>query len=562
MRHLREGPPAVATETRTEIVTPATSDTSAFALSPDGRQIAFVASGDGPRRLWVRSLAATTARPLEGTDGAGYPFWSPDSRSLGFFVSGQLKRLDLDGGAPRTLTPAVAARGGTWGTEDVILFAPSPTGPLERVAGSGGDAVQETTLLDWQTGHRFPVFLPDGRHFIFYAEGPTEPDGIFLGEIGSATTTRLTDSETAGAYLPPGWVLWVREGTLVAQRLDLDRLALTGDQVTVAEGVAVQPATSQGTVAASPSGLIAYRTGKARQRQLTWFDRTGEPRGTLGEPGDTLLYFPRVSPDGRQVVLGRTVQGNTDLWVQDGPRLSRFTFAEGIDNWPNWSPDGRRIVFSSIRTGVMTMYERNVGAEGGAELLIDSAPATIASDWSHDGRFLLYNTDTTETDTDIWVLPMSGDAEPWIFLKTPFRESWGVFSRDDRWVAYQSNQSGRLEIYVRPFAPPTTPGSAATATGGERQVSSVGGSTPAWRADGQELYYLAPDGTMMAVSITSRGTEVDVGPPAALFPTRIAGGGESGRQYDLAPDGRFLLNTLPEEGAATPITLIQNWRPE
>ena len=233
VRHLREAPRSVAAETRTEIVTPATSGLASFALSPDGREIVFVASGDGPTRLWLRSLVATTAQPLEGTDGASFPFWSPDSRSVGFFAGGQLKRLELGGGAPRTLAAAGAGRGGTWNGDDVILFAPSPTGPLVRVAASGGDAVPETTLLDWQTGHRFPVFLPDGRHFLFYfyAEGPSEPDGIFLGAIGSGTTTRLTASDTAGTYLPPGWLLWVRAGTLVAQRLDLDRPGADGRPV-------------------------------------------------------------------------------------------------------------------------------------------------------------------------------------------------------------------------------------------------------------------------------------------------------------------------------------------
>ena len=246
------------------------------------------------------------------------------------------------------------------------------------------------------------------------------------------------------------------------------------------------------------------------------------------------------------------------------PRMSRFTFAEGIDNWPSWSPDGSRIVFSSIRTGLMTLYAQDAGGGGGAERLVESAQVAIPSDWSGDGRFLLYSTDPVQTDADIWVLPMTGDPQPWIFLKTPFREIGGEFSPDDRWVAYMSNQSGRPEIYVRPFAPPAPSGSVATPTGGEWQVSTAGGSAPVWRADGQELYYLGPEGTMMAVSITTRGTTLEPGTPVALFPARIVGGGSAGagRQYDVTRDGRFLINTLPDDAATTPITLIQNWRPE
>ena len=237
VRYLRETPPPSPPETRIEIVTPATTDPISFALSPDGRQIVFVASGDGASRLWLRSLATTTAQPLAGTEGATYPFWSPDSRSVGFFADGKLKRLDIGGGAPQTLATVTAARGGTWNADGVILFAPTTASPLFRVPASGGEAVA-VTKLDRQTSHRFPSFLPDGRQFLFYAQGTPETAGIYLGSLDSAETRRLTAADTAGVYLSSGWLLWVRAGTLVAQRLDLERKALTGDPVTLADPVA------------------------------------------------------------------------------------------------------------------------------------------------------------------------------------------------------------------------------------------------------------------------------------------------------------------------------------
>ncbi len=600
VRHLREAPPLVAPETRVDLVTPVGGDPLSFALSPDGRQIVFVAAGDGVARLWLRSLGATTAQPLAGTDGAASPFWSPDSRSVGFFANGQLQRLDLGGGAPRRLAAAPGARGGTWNADGVILFAPSAGGPLARVAATGGPAVPVTTL-DRQTSHRFPVFLPDGRHFLFHAPGGPDTGGIWLGALDAKIPTRLTAADTAGTYLPAGldlevtradalreggpglaeavgeggWLLWVRGGTLVAQRLDLAGLALTGDPVPLADAVAVD-AVNRSAVSVSATGLVAYRSGGASRRHLTWRGRTGTVLGTLGAPDENGLSFPSVAPDGRRVAVSRTVQGNTDLWLLDGTRTSRFTFDAGTDRNPVWSPDGGRIVFESDRTGVRNLYVKDASGAGTETLLVDSAQTKVATDWSADGRFLLYTSTDPQTGYDLWARPMMGDQPPWIVLKTPFEERNGRFSPDGRWVAYMSNESGRMEIYVRPFVPPASSGTAseavsgassgavagaaAPAPSGQWQVSTAGGIYPSWRADGQALYYLGPDGAMMAAPITTRGTALEPGTPVALFPTRIFGNLQ-GRQYDVTRDGRFLINTVLDDAAATPITLIQHWTP-
>ncbi|HXG89164.1 MAG TPA: hypothetical protein VNJ02_12575 [Vicinamibacterales bacterium] len=318
---------------------------------------------------------------------------------------------------------------------------------------------------------------------------------------------------------------------------------------------------------------MAYRGGRASQRQLTWVDRTGKVLGTLGAPDEGNLLTPRVAPDGRRVAVQRTVQGNTDLWLLDGARTSRVTFDAGRDRFPIWSPDGRWLVFDSERTGVRDLYGKDASGAGVEARLVASAQTKTATDWSADGRFLLYHSADLQTGGDLWAQemdPSTGAARaggaPGTVLRTPFTERWGRFSPDGRWVAYQSNESGRTEIYVRPWTPPAAAaGAAAPAPSGQWQVSTAGGITPVWRADGQALYYLGPDGALMAAPVTTRGTALAPGTPVALFPTRIVGvgwEGGQGPQYDVTRDGRFLINTVLNDAVATPITLLMNWQPK
>ncbi len=568
-------PLSVPPETRTEVNALATSDPTHFALSPDGRQIVFAVPTEGGSQLWVRSLASTTAQPVVGTEGVtGVPFWSPDSRSVGFFAANALKRLDLGGGAPQTLAQvAGGGRGGTWSPDGVIVFSQGPGTSLTRVSAVGGAAIEVTALGPHDTSHRWPHFLPDGRRFLFYAQGSTDTSGIFLGTLDGGAPTRLTTATTAGVYLAEGagtvgarreggWLLWVRAGTLLAQRLDLAEAALTGEPVILADGVAAND-NNRSAVSVAATGLVAYRMVPVNRRQLTWFDRSGSARGTIGGPDTADLRTPRVSPDGRRVVVSRRVQGNTDLWLLDGSRASRFTFDAATDQVPAWSPDGTRIVFRSSRTGLGDLYLKLTSGASAEERLVASSQPMEPTGWSRDGRLLLYLYFDKETTADLWVAAMLDEGKPAAFLKTPFIERGGVFSPDGRWVAYQSNESGRQEVYVRPFVPPGTGATPGTAVG-QWQVSTSGGIAPMWRPDGKGLYYLNPAGAMMAAPIKVTRNTPELGAPVVLFPTRIVGGGtEAGhtRQYDVAPDGRFLINTVLDEASA-PITLLMNWSPE
>jgi len=572
LRHLRETPPPAPPETRTDIVTPATTDPTSFALSPDGRQIVYVASSEGASRLWRRLLDQATAQPLAGTEGAQYPFWSPDSRSVGFFDGNSLKRMDLAVGSLQTLTAAVP-RGGTWSADGVILFTPNSGSPLFRIPASGGTAVAVTTLAQ-QSSHRFPQFLPGGRQFLFSAVGTPDTQGIYLGSLDAPETTRLTVADGAGVYAPigpglagasreGGWLWFIRGGALLAQRLDLTRRALTGDPVTVADSVALEGPTLASAVSVSATGLVAYRSGGSTRRQLTWFDRAGTARGTMGAPDENNLTAPNLSPDGRRVAVYRVTQGNTDVWLQNADRTTRVTFDPSRDLFPLWSPDGSRIVFDSSRTGHRDLYEKASNGAGSEALLVASPQDKTASDWSADGRFLLFHSLDSQTSYDLWILPLDGDRTPFVFLKTPFDERRGQFSPDGRWVAYISNESGRYETYVRAFAGPSAAGGAEARDGGQWQVSTEGGISPQWGPGGTELYYLAPDGTLMAVSMAATGATLEPGRPVALFRTRIVGGGTElslGANYDIARDGRILINTILDEAAA-PITLIQHWNP-
>ena len=543
-------------ETRLEMTTPPTNDPISFAISPDGLRIVFVASGSsGQSQLWVRPLDRTTAQPLAGTEGAAYPFWSPDSRSVAFFAGSSLKRLDLGGGLPQTLASERGdGRGGSWGADGVIVFAFSNIGTLLRVPASGGEPVAVTELAADQTSHRFPQFLPGSRQFLLYARGTGQSGGLYLGSLDSTQTVRLTEADTTGALVPPDWVLFVRQGTLVARRLDAERRTLTGEAVSVADPVGSDLNVSAGAFSASASGVVTYRAGGANATQLTWFDRSGRALGTVGGRSEHGLLHPRLAPDGRRVAIYQAAQQDTDVWLLDGARTTRFTFGTSLDQYPVWSPDGSRILFSSFRKGNLDLYQKQAsGAAGSEELLLESPQQESPLDLSYDGRFLLYGVNDSGAGQDMWVLPMTGDRKPFAFLSSGFSERGGQFAPDARWVAYQSDESGRYEIYVRPFPGP----------GGQWQVSTAGGIAPRWAPDGKELFYIAPDGSLMSAPVAVKNTSLEPGNPVALFQTRIVFGGVSPvgvlRQYDVASDGRFLINVTADEAGALPITVVQNW---
>jgi Tol biopolymer transport system component len=565
--HFRETP-TIAPEMRVEISTPATSAPMEFALSPNGRHIVFAAAGDGPQRLWLRALDSTEAQPMAGTEGADYSFWSPESRSIGFFAGGKLKRVDIAGGPPQVIADAPLGRGGTWNADGTILFAPTSTSPLSRVAAAGGEAVAATRLdPPRQTGHVFPRFLPDGRHFLFYAVGSPETAGVYLGSLDSAEGKRLAAADMAAQYHAPDTVVFMRGSTLLAQHLDVKKGVLTGDPVTVVSPVGSMPGFNYGGFSTS-NGALAYRTGAAA-RQLTWMDRTGKTMGAAGEPESTGLLHPELSPDGRRVAVYRNVQNNGDIWLldllrvgfaganggageQDGARLTRFTFDPGRDTTPVWSPDGERIAFASTRSGVFNLYLKPSNRAGAEEPLLETPNPKYSQDWSKNGRFLLYS--ETGKSRDLWALPLTGgDKKPFPIANTPFDELNGQISPGGDYVAYETNESGRFEIVVQAFPNPS----------GKWQVSVNGGIQPRWRADGNELYFIAPGGKMMASSIAATGGVLTAATPVALFPTRLpsVAGTANKQQYAVSKDGHFLLNQVLET-ANTPITLILNWRPK
>ena len=543
--------PAVPPETRVDIVTPATTNPGSFALSPDGRKIAYVASGDGVSHLWVRPLDSTSAQPLPGTEGAFSPFWSPDGKSLGFFADFKLKRIDLGGGQPESLAgvAGLAARG-NWSEEGVILFA-SGLGPLSRVPASGGQAVAATKLGKGQSYHRAPRFLPGGRQFLFINAGGAD-QAIWLGSLDGAEPRRISallGTDSAGEYLSPGWLVRVQQNILVAQRFDSGRGQLSGDPIPLAQAVSIDPNTQAGLFSVWHSGTIAWRNGAGGgRRQLIWFNRSGQNLGPLGAPDDSNMRDPSLSPDGKRAAIARGPLVSGDIFIQEGTRTSRFTFDPTDERYTIWSPDGARVVFGSSRKGAYDLYQKPADGSGNEEILLQSAESKRPNSWSPDGRFILFDSDLN--NGDLMVLPLTGDRKPFRFLSTPFNERQGVFSPDGKWVAYQSDESGRNEIYVRPFAGP----------GGKWQVSTGGGSSPRWRADGKELYFIAPDLKLMAAAAMAQAATFTPGTPEALFQTHLAPAAFT-QQYDVARDGRFLINTELQEASTEPIHLLLNWKP-
>jgi Tol biopolymer transport system component len=514
-----------------------------------------VADHEGQPTLWVRSLDAAGTQPLPGTTGARRPFWSPDSRSIGFFAGSDLKRIEARGGPALTIASVVAGTTAAWAPDGTILFSSTTSPSLRRVNAAGGAVEVATRPEAHSSGHGHPQWLPGGREFLFYVGGSDAVRGVYVGSLDSSEVMRLLAADTQASYVSLGWLLFVRQGTLLAQRFDVARRTLSGEPITVADSVTFDSITGVGAFSVSGAGLVAYRSGVPAVKRLSWFDRTGATLGSLGSHEQVGFSNPRLSPDGRRVAAERTVGNETDLWLLDATHQTRFTRASGglITRLPIWSSDGSRIAFESVAPGSVKLSAKSSIAGGNEEVLFESPETKIPCDWSADGRFLMYYVPDPTTGTDLWVLPQ-GTRTPAVFLRTEANELWGQFSPDGHWVAYQSNETGRFEIYVRPFPGP----------GQQFPISTAGGVYPRWSRDGRELYYIAPDGKMMVVPIRATAPTFDAGVPTTLFQTRKVGGGSnvigSGHQYDVTRDGHFLINVEGDSGVP-PITLLMNWRP-
>ncbi|HMG35549.1 MAG TPA: protein kinase [Blastocatellia bacterium] len=525
------------------------------AISPDGRRLAFVArTEEGKQLLWIRALDALSAQSLAGTDGATCPFWSGDSRSLGFFADGKLKKIEASGGPPIPLCDAPEGRGGTWNRDGVIVFAPNSTGVLHRISSSGGTSSAVTKLDEAraETSHRWPFFLPDGEHFLYLssvivAGGTTaESAAICVAALGKQEGRPVLPANSNAAYAQ-GYLLFVRERALMAQPFDDKRMETTGDAFPIAEQIQFGRITATGVFSVSEEGVLVYQTGAGESgSQLTWFDRTNKPIGSLGDV--TSYNSLCVSPDGKMATVAiPDVIGRTDLWLYDVARGLRtaFTFGPAQARQQLWSPDGRRIVFCSNRKGRFDLYQKASSGVGNEESLLESNLDKNPTGFSPDGRLLLYTTTDPKTKGDMWALPLEGGQKPVPFLQGESNEINGQFSPDGNWVAYQSDESRRFEIYAMPFAAP----------GGKRQISISGGRLPKWR--GKEVFYLSLDNKLMVAEVNVKGETLEVGAARPLFEIRPGG---PGNVYDVTADGqRILVNMAVEQQTSAPITLVVNW---
>jgi serine/threonine protein kinase len=529
------------------------------AVAPNGHTVAVVGYRESERKnfLWIYEPGSKEATSLANTEGANYPFWSSDGRSLGFFADGKLKKLDISGGAVQTLCDAPNGRGGAWNKDGVILFTPTGllgTG-LSRISASGGTATQVTTpdQSQGQDSHRWPVFLPDGIHYLFSAvnlSGRKELFSIFAGSLNSTHTQFITSARANAEYAAPGYLLFYRDNTLYAQPFDAKKLSLMGEPTPIANDVQYFPRIAKATFASTANGLlVAQKSGGTGVSQLLWFDRKGEQlgtalKGTAGIYGNLFL-----SPNGKWVGTDTTDPSsqNTDLWTYDleNGSAKRLTFDPAMDTVPIWSPDSRQLVFSSNRDMKFVLYIKDANGAQSEKAIVEEGPDRYPDDWSRDGKYILY-----EQGSDLWFVTLP-EQKSTQFLKAVGTLKNGRFSPDGRWAAYASNESGRWEIYVTSFPE----------AHGKWQVSNGGGDQPKWRGDGKELFYISPEGKIMSVSVNT-GTNFDAATPVVLFqanPREMIATSEH-VTYDVTKDGqKFLINTQMKEGQMMPMSIVLNW---
>ncbi len=525
-------------------------------LSPDGRYLAFVSSNkEGLRRLWVRPLADPKLQLIANSDGATEPFWSPDSRSVGYFASGKMYRVDIAGGSPRPITESTNGRGAAWSPNGTILYGPNPSLGLWTVADSGGVG-QKFGKLDpavHSPNRRWPQILPDGTHFICFARSDVSASesGVFAGSLAGGPLKLVIHSDSSAIYAPPGYLLFVQGGVLVAQKFDTRALAVTGEPLPLAQHAEVNAIIYRGIVTASENGLLVFGTGSGAQGTYTmnWMDRTGKILGTIGDPAE--YSDPRISHDGSKLAVSiDTGEGGNNIWVIDlvhGAR-NRVTFGNGINGGAAWSPDDKSLTFSSGRNGTYQLYQQPADGSGEAQRLTDGTMPEISGSWSRDGKTLAYTVPSgAQGKSQIWLLPAGG--KPAAFIQGNFDVLNPVISPDSKWLAFSSNETGHDEIYVVPLA----------GGPGKWQVSSGGGIEPRWSAKGDEISYMSSAGDLMLASLKPTANSIAVGNVTKLFHV-----GETSAlnifRYDVAPDGnRFLVMSIGAPAQAEPLTIVTNW---
>jgi eukaryotic-like serine/threonine-protein kinase len=522
-----------------------------IAISPDGRFLVMAPEVQGRRQLWLRSMDADRLQPIPDTEDAVQPFWSPDSRNIAFFANGKLKRVALSGGSVQSLCNVADPSGGSWSKGGVILFSRDKGMAIQQVTASGGTPVD---VIKDQGGLRYPVFLPDGRRFLYLAGGPAENSGIFVNSLDGTEKRRILADVSPPMFAPSaqrdrtGQILFIRENTLMTARFDASSARIAGDALPVAEA-ATSPT-------ASDDGVLLYSMGSGtRRNQIGWYDRDGKFLGPVAAPG--YVGYPAISHDEKSVVFNRTTDGNPVLWVHDLNRGTETRLTDSPSQSPFWSPQDDRIVFQSNRTGSSKLYQRSSSPGGTDELLLDGEVSPQPTQWSRDGKYIVYfELSYSKNKRDIWVLPTDGSRKPIPFMTTEADEFMGQLSPDSRWMAFTSDRSGRREVYVRSFPPGE----------GEWPISVSGGRAPRWKGDGKELYFIGANGKLTAVSVKGSlaGTKpaFEAGTPMELFDAHVAQAGlDTLFQYDVTSDGkRFLINTNTSSAESTLVlTVLTNW---
>ncbi len=528
------------------------------AVSPDGQMITYAGrTSDGVIQLWVRPLNEEDARPLAGTENAQYPFWSPDSRRIGFFARGKLRVVEAVGGPPLALCDATDGKGGSWGRDGVIIFAPNYNSPLHSVVEAGGESIPITEFDAERkdNSHRHPRFLPDGQHFLYVARSASstvEGQAVVIASLEGSEDRVLMRAPTAVEYAS-GHILFIRDRTLLARPFDTGKLQFSGDAFPIAESVTqLAPGTAAGVFSASQSGILAYQVGRGQDDsfRLVWRDREGNELGTVGEPGS--YDEVHIIPGGElaAVALEETASGNGDIWVVDLRRnlFTRFSFDPGYESAVTPSPDGKTLYFSGANNGEFSLVKKEIGGSGEGEIILESTLDMYPTSVSPDGKYLSFFRGGDQTNYDIWILPLSGDAEAFPFIESEFVEVAGMFSPDGRWLAYVSNESGSPEVYVTAFPD----------QGRKWQISISGGQSPRWNENGSEILYHASDGTITAVRVEPRDGGLLIGEATPLYNTRLQPFGNY--FWALSPDGeRVLAMETGSEHDAPNLSVVVNW---